>query len=115
MKQNLNKQISKLTKNEDDHMAGLVGGTQKDLIGVMDQLSPRYPEARATFEAMSQPINRMDVGKALFDKFSPAMNGFRKSPVLNGCVLDRGAKRRLDGPSRNRIPRGSDGGHFIAC
>lgn len=70
----------------DDQIAALSGGTanqanaakaieaaQKRLVTFMEKMSPDYGEARATYAAMSQPINQMDVGQLLIDKLKPAL------------------------------------------
>lgn len=46
------------------------------LVTFMEKMSPDYGEARATYAAMSEPINQMDVGKALADKLIPAIRDY---------------------------------------
>lgn len=48
-------------------------GTQNQLIEVLDEISPDYAEARRTYQAMSRPINQMDVGQELYDRARPAL------------------------------------------
>lgn len=43
------------------------------LVTFMEKMSPDYGEARATYAAMSKPINQMDVGQHLMDKMRPAI------------------------------------------
>lgn len=70
----------------DDKIAALRGGTANQanaataieaardrLVSFMEKMSPDYGEARATYAAMSKPINQMDVGQALYDKMKPAL------------------------------------------
>lgn len=47
--------------------------TKHELLGIMDDLSPAYAQARANFQSVSRPINRMDVGEALRQKYSPGL------------------------------------------
>jgi len=48
-------------------------GARDELLGTMDELSPEYQQARQTFQAMSQPINRMDLGEYLRQKYNSAL------------------------------------------
>lgn len=50
-----------------------VTATREKLLGLLDQLSPLYAEARSTHQAMSRPLNQMDVGQALLNKLEPAL------------------------------------------
>lgn len=50
-------------------------GLQKDLLAGMDQLSPAYQTARQTYQAMSQPVNRMDVAGEIIDKSVDKLTG----------------------------------------
>lgn len=43
------------------------------LLGVMDDLSPAYAQARSNFTTASQPLNRMEVGEALRQKYNSAL------------------------------------------
>lgn len=47
--------------------------TKHELLGVMDDLSPAYAQARANFQSASRPMNRMEVGEALRQKYSPGL------------------------------------------
>ncbi len=42
--------------------------------------SPEYAQAKNTYAAMSQPLNQMDVGQALYNKFVPALAEFTDTP-----------------------------------
>jgi len=72
----LDDQISALNAAGQKKLAGKVTQTKNQLLDLMDNLSPDHKEARATYAEMSKPINRMDVGQALLDKLSSAMNDF---------------------------------------
>lgn len=50
--------------------------TKEKLLGVIDKVSPKYAEARAEYQAASQPLNRMEIGRYLEDKLLPALNDF---------------------------------------
>ena len=43
-------------------------GLKDDLMQGIGQLSPAYAEANATYQAMSKPINQMDIGQMLLNK-----------------------------------------------
>jgi hypothetical protein len=47
--------------------------TKHELLGVMDDLSPAYAQARANFQSASRPVNRMELGEALRQKYSPGL------------------------------------------
>jgi hypothetical protein len=75
-------------------------GVKDDLLSVLDRLSPKYAEARATFEAMSKPINRMEVAETLRDKLIPAISDLgainKETPASFAAALrnaDETAKR----------------------
>lgn len=66
----------------DDMIGGAEGHAQRALIGTRDKLvslmeskdfAPAYRAARETYADMSKPINQIDVGQALLDKFQPAL------------------------------------------
>lgn len=75
-------------------------GLKNELLSVLDRLSPEYAEARATFEAMSKPINRMEVAETLRDKLIPAISDLgainKETPASFAAALrnaDETAKR----------------------
>lgn len=47
--------------------------TKHELLGVMDDLSPAYKQARENFVSASRPVNRMEVGEELRRKYSPGL------------------------------------------
>lgn len=57
-------------KNE----ARILGNLRSRLLTTVDNLSPDYAAARASFAEMSKPINRMEVGSYLYDKLFPALS-----------------------------------------
>lgn len=52
--------------------------TRDILLSLMESkdFSPSYRLARDTYAKMSQPINQMEIGRALYDKMVPALNDF---------------------------------------
>jgi hypothetical protein len=48
--------------------------SKRALLGVMDDLSPAYAQARQSFRVQSAPLNRMQVGEALRQKYQSAMS-----------------------------------------
>jgi hypothetical protein len=62
--------------------------TKDQLLGWMDKNIPEYGLARKAYADMSKPINAMDVGNALRDKFIPALYRDMDSPLqLNHSAL----------------------------
>lgn len=69
----------------DDAAQASEGNAQRAILDTRDKLvslleskdfSPSYREARDTYAKMSQPINQMQIGQALYDKAVPALNDF---------------------------------------
>lgn len=52
---------------------GAITEFKRDLLSVIDDLSPAYKQARVRFEKASRPINQMEVGQALLNKLEPAL------------------------------------------
>lgn len=79
----------------DDQIANLSNGTvsqvnkarsiqaaRDKLVQFMERVSPDYGEARATYAAMSKPINQMDVAEQLFRKGTSATSDLGGTPRL---------------------------------
>lgn len=79
----------------DDQIANLSNGTVSQvnkakaikaardrLVTFMERVSPGYGEARATYAAMSKPINQMDIADALFRKGTSATSDLGGTPRL---------------------------------
>lgn len=47
--------------------------TKKEFLKWVEQKIPAYGEARTQYSELSKPINQMDIGKALYEKFVPAL------------------------------------------
>lgn len=61
-----------------------------------------YGKAKSTYQAMSQPINSMDVGNALGEKFVPALYRDMEAPLsLNYDALARAVRNNGDDIARN--------------
>jgi len=79
----------------DDQIANLSNGTvsqvnkarsiqaaRDKLVQFMERVSPGYGEARATYAAMSKPLNQMDVADTLFRKGTSATSDLGGTPRL---------------------------------
>lgn len=79
----------------DDQIANLSNGTVSQvnkakaveaardrLVSFIERVSPGYGEARATYAAMSKPINQMDVAEQLFRKGTSATSDLGGTPRL---------------------------------
>lgn len=58
---------------------GLIRDTKKALLNWIERNIPEYRQARETFAELSKPINQMEVGTALRNKFQPALADFGAS------------------------------------
>ena len=59
---------------------------KKDLLSVVDDLSPTYGKARGTYEAMSKPVNQMAVGQELAERSINPLTGIMQ-PASYGRAL----------------------------
>lgn len=69
--------------------------TKHELLGVMDDLSPAYAQARENFIGASRPVNRMELGEALRQKYMSALadaggTGTRPSSFAEALRKDNG-------------------------
>jgi hypothetical protein len=55
---------------------------KKSLTNQLGKAVPEYRQATRTFADMSAPINQMDVGEALYNKLTPALDDFSATPRL---------------------------------
>lgn len=93
MKKSLDSMISKAKVAGDNAEASRLLDTQKKLLGVMDDLSPAYKDARAEYAAASKPISRMEIGRYMYDKLIPAMTDLgaeRTTPAKFAEALKQG-------------------------
>lgn len=82
VKRALDDKISTATGNEQRVLMGI----KEKLVGLLDEVSPQYAEARRTFQAMSKPINQMDtieaVNKAAIDPLTGSLRPAAFARVL---------------------------------
>lgn len=100
-KMELDDMIGKLKAAGQDGKAASILGIKDKLTMVMESkdFAPAYREARATYAEMSKPINQMDVGQALADKLSPAINDFGGNTRMTANSFAN-ALRNGDQPAR---------------
>lgn len=94
-KMDLDGQISMASRSGDSTTLGGLMDTKHTLLGVMDDLSPAYANARKSFQTSSGPLNRMDVGQALKDRYinaiqEAAKTGSTPSGFMNALRLNEG-------------------------
>ncbi|HEX6827282.1 MAG TPA: hypothetical protein VF077_13265 [Nitrospiraceae bacterium] len=63
--------------------------TKNDLLSVIDELSPKYAEARAAFARWSNPINRQEIGDELYKRLEPAISEFGPSVRMTPAGFTR--------------------------
>jgi hypothetical protein len=85
-----------------------ISGTREELLAVMDKVSKggAYPKARAEYEALSRPINQIDVAQALKDKLLPALADFGDNTKL---LANRYAEALRNGDKVAQKATGFDG------
>lgn len=74
VKKSLDDAISKATREGLGGEVAALSNTKEKLLSVIEKVSPKYKEARETYAAMSKPINQMDIGQSLYNKFEPALS-----------------------------------------
>lgn len=78
-----------------------VNSARSSLISEIDKLSPSYGMARETFSKMSQPINQMDIGQELYNRFVPALADNSAVPFKARADALANALRNGDDLARN--------------
>jgi hypothetical protein len=83
----LDRKIESLAKEPTAQRAVL--DIKDKLVSLMESkdFAPAYREARATYAAMSKPINQMDVGEALYQKLVPALSDFGPAGRINAATF----------------------------
>jgi hypothetical protein len=81
-KQALDDMIEQAVRAGDRNHARLLTQTARDLSSTLDELSPAYQAARATFRNQSVPINRQDVAARLADRAGTAVRDLSGNPRL---------------------------------
>lgn len=106
-KMDLDGQISAASRTGDSTTMGGLLDTKNTLLGVMDDLSPAYKTAREGFTVASKPLNRMDVGEALRQKYLSALHEASGTGGRPSMLLD--ALRKDDGDTLARQATGFSG------
>jgi hypothetical protein len=70
----LDGQISQAIRAGNNVTAAGLMDTKNTLLGVMNDIEPKYAEASAKYRAFSAPLNRVQTGEALRQKYTSAMN-----------------------------------------
>lgn len=76
-------------------------GTQNEYMQWLESKIPEYATARQTFADMSKPINQMDVGKELYQRFVPALADGADVPFKSRADALAQALRNGDDLTRN--------------
>lgn len=91
-KMDLDGQISAASRTGDSTTMGGLLDTKNTLLGVMDDLSPAYANARKSFQVASKPINQMDIGKELQDRYQSVLQqngGAGSRPTALGQAIGK--------------------------
>jgi hypothetical protein len=59
------------------------------LVGEIEKISPAYGAAKQVYQQMSEPINQMQVGQRLLQKYSSATNDLAGNPKLRAEAFNR--------------------------
>lgn len=89
MKRALDDRIAKAVGNE----KRVLMGVKEKLVGLLDEVSPDYANARKTFAQMSRPINQMDVAQDLIDKSVNKLSGNLQPAAFARSFSDDAAAR----------------------
>lgn len=76
-------------------------GTQNEYLKWLENKIPEYGQARETFAQMSKPINQMDIGKELYQRFVPALADGADIPFKSRADALAQALRNGDDLARN--------------
>lgn len=66
-----------------------IADTRSRLVSMLDTMSPAYAEARATFAAMSKPLDQMDIGERLLKVGASAGTDLAGNPRIRAESLAR--------------------------
>lgn len=89
MKLAMDDAISKLqngTSAQVNKAAG-IKSAQKDLVSLMESISPEYANARGVYRDMSQPINQMDIASNLLQRGASKTTDLAGNPLLHRNAL----------------------------
>jgi hypothetical protein len=87
LKRALDDRIGKADGNE----RRILMGIKEKLVGLLDEVSPAYAQARTTFAEMSRPINQMDVAQSLIDKSVNKLTGNLQPAAYARALSDKTA------------------------
>ena len=65
----------------DADLASALKSTRDELLSILDDAAPAFGEARRTYQAMSRPINQMDIGEQLRRTALPALDELSNSSL----------------------------------
>ncbi len=97
-----NPQVSGIGANE----ANAIRSTRTSLLEWMEKKLPTYGMGRKLYTALSKPINRMEIGRALRDKLQPALADFGATTRTRGEMY-ASALREGDDFAARTLGRGS--------
>lgn len=78
-----------------------VNNTKAALTAELEKVSPLYGNARSAYAEMSQPINRMDIGQELYNRFVPALSDSAAVPFKTRADAYAQALRNGDQLAQN--------------
>jgi hypothetical protein len=87
MKRALDDRIAKADGNE----RRILMGIKEKLVGLLDEASPEYAQARSTYAQMSRPINQMDVAQSIADKSVNKLTGNLQPAAYARALSDQTA------------------------
>lgn len=76
-------------------------GTKSDYLNWLESKIPEYAQAKSTFSDMSKPINQMDIGQELFNRFTPALADQGGLPFKSTAQAYANALRNGDALAQN--------------
>ena len=71
-------------------------GTKNEFLTWLEDKIPEYAQAKQTFAKMSQPINQMDIGQTLYNRFVPALADQGNLPFRSNAQSFAAALRNGD-------------------
>jgi hypothetical protein len=98
VKKALDDLISAADRSGNTTLKAAYTGLQQDLLTGMDNLSPAYQTARKTFQAMSKPINQMDVAQTIADKSVNPLTGNLQPNAFARALSDKTAQQATGFP-----------------
>ena len=87
MKLSLDDAISAAKAAGQDNKAASIKSAQKQLVDLIESISPEYANARGVYSQMSKPINQMDVAAAIAKKSLSNGSDLSGNPTINRNAL----------------------------